>query len=58
VIELVDEMINALYAEEYRSPDFNQMMQTTIRLLDEYEIRFSSWCRIFVDGAKKLLVKY
>ena len=27
------------------------MITTTVRLLDEYDIRFDNRCRIFVDGA-------
>ena len=32
-------------------PDFDTMINTTIRLLDEYGIKFDNRCRIFVDGA-------
>lgn len=43
-------MVNVLHAEEYPRPDFNEMIKTTVRLLDEYDIRFDNSCRIFVDG--------
>jgi hypothetical protein len=51
ITELVDGMINVLHAEEYPRPDFNQMIDTTVRLLDEYNITFEGRSRIFVDGA-------
>ena len=51
ITELVDGMVNVLHAEEYPRPDFNEMIKTTVRLLDEYDIRFDNSCRIFVDAA-------
>ena len=51
ITELVDGLVNIIHAEEYQRPDFNQMINTTVRLLDEYDIRFDNRCRIFVDGA-------
>lgn len=42
--------MNVLHAEEYPSPDFNEMIDTTVRLLEEYNITFESQCRMFVDG--------
>ena len=50
-------MVNVLHAEEYPRPDFNQMIQTTLNLLDEYDIRFNNGCRIFVDGANPSFIK-
>ena len=44
-------MVNVLHAEEYQRPDFNEMIKTTVHLLEEYNIRFDNSCRIFVDGA-------
>jgi hypothetical protein len=44
-------MINVLHAEEYPRPDFYQMIDTTVRFLDEYNITFEGRSRIFVDGA-------
>ena len=40
-----------MHTEEYQRPDFNQMINTTVRLLDQYDIRFDSRCRILVDAA-------
>jgi hypothetical protein len=34
ITELVDGMINIVHAEEYQRPDFNQMIKTTVRLLE------------------------
>ena len=33
-------VINLLHSEEYQRPDFNAMISTTVRLLDEYNITF------------------
>ena len=51
ITELVDGMVNVLHAEEYPRPDFNQMIKTTVRILEKYDIRFDNSCRIFVDAA-------
>jgi hypothetical protein len=51
ITELVDGMVNVLHAEEYHGPDFNEMIKTTVRLLDKYNFRFDNSCRIFVDAA-------
>ena len=44
-------MVNVLHAEEYPRSDFNEMIKTTVNLLDKYDIRFDNSCRIFVDAA-------
>jgi hypothetical protein len=46
-----------LHAEEYPGPDFNEMIKTTVKLLDEYDIRFDNRCRIFVDGANPSFIR-
>ena len=51
ITELVDGMVNVVHAEEYPRPDFNEMIKTTVNLLDKYDIRFDNSCRIFVDAA-------
>ncbi|MFZ0556127.1 MAG: hypothetical protein WAM26_12615 [Nitrososphaeraceae archaeon] len=51
ITELVDGMVNVLHAEEYPRSDFNEMIKTTVNLLDKYDIRFDNSCRIFVDAA-------
>ena len=51
ITELRDDIVNVLHAEEYNRPDFNEMIKTTVRLLDEYDIRFDNSCRIFLDAA-------
>jgi hypothetical protein len=57
ITELVDGVINVLHAEEYPRADFNQMIQTTTKLLDEYDIRFTNGCRIFVDAANPSFIR-
>lgn len=51
ITELVDGIVNVVHAEEYHRPDFNEMIQITVNLLDKYDIRFDNRCRIYVDGA-------
>jgi hypothetical protein len=57
ITELVDGLVNVIHAEEYQRLDFNQMINTTVRLLDEYNIRFDNRCRIFVDGANPSFIR-
>jgi hypothetical protein len=57
ITELVDGMVNVLHAEEYPRPDFNAMIQTTSKLLTQYDIRFDNRCRIFVDAANPSFIR-
>ena len=57
ITELVDGVINVLHAEEYPRPDFNQMIETTVRLLEEYDIIFDGRSRVFVDGANPSFIR-
>jgi hypothetical protein len=57
VTELIDGVVNVLHAEEYARADFNEMIETTLRLLDEYNITFEDRCRIFVDGANPSFIR-
>jgi len=57
ITELRGDIVNVLHAEEYNRPDFNEMIKTTVRLLDEYDIRFDNSCRIFVDGANPSFIR-
>jgi hypothetical protein len=57
ITELRDGLVNVLHAEEYPRPDFNAMIQTTVRLLNEYNIGFTNNCRIFVDGANPSFIR-
>ena len=50
-------LVNVVYADEFSRPDFNQMIQTTFRLLKEYNITCDSRCRIFVDGANPSFIR-
>ena len=49
--------MNVIHAEEYQRPDFNKMINTTVRLRDEYDIKFDNRCRIFVDGANPSFIR-
>jgi hypothetical protein len=57
ITELVDGMVNVLHAEEYHRPDFNEMIKTTVSLLERYNITFDNSCRIFVDGANPSFIR-
>jgi hypothetical protein len=57
ITELRDGIVNVLQAEEYPRPDFNQMINTTVRLLEEYDITFDGRSRIFVDGANPSFIR-
>jgi hypothetical protein len=57
ITELVDGMIHVLYADEFPRPDFNQIISTTLRLLEDYNISFEGRCRIFVDGANPSFIR-
>ncbi len=46
-----------MHAEEYQRPDFNAMISITVRLLDEYDIKFDNRCRVFVDGANPSFIR-
>lgn len=56
ITELRDGRINVLHAEEYPRPDFNEMIETTVSLLEKYDITFESQCRVFVDGANPAFI--
>jgi hypothetical protein len=57
ITELVNRLVNVLHAEKYQRPDFNTMIATTVKLLEEYDIRFDNRCRIFVDGANPSFIR-
>jgi hypothetical protein len=48
---------NFLQAEEYPGLDLNEMIETTLHLLQEYDITFENRCRIFVDGANPSFIR-
>jgi hypothetical protein len=57
ITELVDGQINVVHAEEYQRPDFNEMINTTMRLLDQYNITFNNSCRVYIDGANPSFIR-
>ena len=46
ITELRDGLVNVVHAEEYPRPDFNQMISTTVNLLEEYDVRFDNSCQL------------
>ena len=40
ITELRDGLVHVLHAQEYPRPDFNEMIEMTISLLDKYAITF------------------
>jgi hypothetical protein len=57
VTELVDGLVQVLYAEEFAQADFNEMIERTIDLLDKYGTSFEGRSRIFVDGANPSFIR-
>lgn len=57
ITELVDGRINVLHAEEYPRPDFNEMIKTTLSMLDKYGISYENGSRVFVDGANPSFIR-
>lgn len=57
VTELVDGLINVVYADEFVRADFNEMIETTISLLEKHNITFEDRSRIFVDGANPSFIR-
>ena len=53
----MDGVINVLHADEHPRPDFNEMIETTLQLLNKYDIRFDNACRIFVEGANPSFIR-
>ncbi len=46
-----------LRAEEYSRPDFNEMIQLTLSLINKYQMRFDGSSNIFVDGANPEFIR-
>jgi hypothetical protein len=57
ITELVDGIVNVIYADEIPAPDFDQMIETAVSLCNEYNIRLNSGCNIFVDGANPAFIR-
>ncbi len=45
------------HAEEYPRPDFNEMIEPIMSLLDKYPISFDNRCRICVDGVNRSFLR-
>lgn len=46
-----------VHSEEYQRRDFNQMIAITVKLLDEYDIKFNNKYRMFVDGTNPSFIR-
>jgi hypothetical protein len=57
ITELIDGGINVLHAEEYHRPDFNEMIEITVKLIEQYGLTFWGNDRIFVDGANPSFIR-
>jgi hypothetical protein len=58
ITEWVKNQIQILHAEEYERPEFNDMINTTIMLMNQFDIKprdYSS--RIYVDGANPEFIR-
>ena len=49
--------MNVVHAEEYPRPDFIDMIETTLQLLEKHDIRFDNVCRIFVDRVNSSFIR-
>ena len=52
-----DGLVHVLHAEEYPRPDFNEMIETTISLLNKYATTFEGRSRLFVNGANPSFIR-
>ena len=57
ITELRDGLVHVLHAEEYPRPDFNEMIETTISLLNKYATTFEGRSRLFVNGANPSFIR-
>jgi hypothetical protein len=52
VTQWIDNHIQILHAEEYRRPDYNEMLSTTYSLMSKYNID-----KVYIDGANPSFIK-
>lgn len=57
ITELMDGGINVLHAEEYHRPDFNEMVELSANLIEQYNLSFLGNDRVFVDGANPSFIR-
>jgi hypothetical protein len=58
ITEWVNNQIQILHSEEYERPEFNDMINTTIRLMNHFGIRPQDYSsRIYVDGANPEFIR-
>jgi hypothetical protein len=52
VTQWADGIVQILHAEEYRRPDYNEMLSTVYRLMSKYDVD-----KVYIDGAKPSFIK-
>jgi Terminase RNaseH-like domain len=52
VIQWADGIVQILHAEEYRRPDYNEVLSTVYRLISKYDVD-----KIYIDGANPSFIK-
>ena len=52
VTQWVDNHIQILHAEEYRRPDYNEMLSTVYSLMSKYDVN-----KVYIDGANPSFIK-
>jgi hypothetical protein len=52
VTQLADGQVQVLYADEYRRPDFNDMLNVVIELMEKYQIQ-----KVYIDAANPSFIR-
>jgi hypothetical protein len=52
VTQFVDGIIQILHADEYRRPDYNEMLSVVYRLISKYDVD-----KVYIDGANPSFIK-
>jgi hypothetical protein len=52
LVQLSDRMIQVLYAEEFKRPDYNEILHTVFELIRKYHIE-----KIYIDGANPSFIR-
>ena len=52
VTQWADGIVQILHAEEYRRPDYNEMMSTIYILMSKYDVD-----KVYIDGANPSFIK-
>ena len=57
ITELADGLVTSFMVKSIRDLTSNKMINTTVRLRDEYGTKFGNRCRNFVDGANPSFIR-